>query len=282
MSDEYIIRTLCVVSLWLFSVAILYSLVSLYKVKNSLLWIKSRFVLTSLIILTGFYSILCVSVALYASIEGDAENIVLVSLLLFPGAIFIFIACSLLTGTAAGFDRNQLLEQENISDESMGIYNRAYFVLRLKEEYGKAKRHDLDFSVLLIAVDYFEQINSSYGAQYASKFIKRFSELIRQSVRETDITARFGGEEVVILLQNTGIDGARIAARKIQNVIENKTFYIDTGDELNQIMIACTVSIGVATYSSSMKNSDQIIEQADVALFKARDRGRNQVAVYGE
>lgn len=282
MDDENIINISCFVSVLLSSVTFLYCLYTLYKVKGSFLWIKNRSDFLWLIVFTGIFSILNIGFVLYIGINGHDEIILLVTLILLTGAIFIFLVCRILTGIAAVFARNQQLEEEGISDEAMGIYHREYFVLRIKEEFTMAKRHNFEFSILLIAVDYFEKINTSYGQEYTSRFIKSFGEFVKNSVRETDIIARFDREEIIILLQNTGIDGARIAAQKLQNAIENKTFYINTENELNELMIACTVSVGVSTYSPSMKNSDQMIEQADVALFKARDRGRNQVAIYGE
>lgn len=282
MGNDNIIRILCFISVLLSSVAFLYCLYSLYKIKDSLLWIKNRNDISWLMTLTGIFLILNIGFSLYTSINGNIAIIILVTLILLTGVIFVFFASRILTGMTEVFDRNQQLKEESISDEAMGIYNRSYFVLRIKEEFTMAKRHELEFSILLIAVDYFEKINSSYGKEYTSKFVKSFGEFIKHSVRETDIIARFDREEIIILLQNTGMEGAKIAADKIKNAVEDKTFYINTENELNQIMIACTVSIGVSTYSASQKNSDQMIEQADVALFKARDRGRNQVAIYGE
>lgn len=282
MIDDNSIKALCFISVLLSAVVYSYCLYSLYKVRGSLLWLKNRGDLSWLLVLTGLFMVLNIGFALYSSMNGNFRIIVLSIFILLTGVVFVFLVCRFLEQMATVFDKNQQLEEESISDEAMGIYNRSYFVLRIKEEFTMAKRHNLDFSVLLIAVDYFEKINLSYGREYTSKFVKSFGAFIKHAVRETDIIARFDREEIIILLQNTGKDGARIAADKIQNAVENKTFYIDTEKDMDQIMIACTVSVGVSTFSSSLKNSDQMIEQADVALFKARDRGRNQVAIYGE
>lgn len=282
MNHDLLIKIISTGTAVLCSFIFLYCIFSLYKTRKNLLWIKNKQGLIGLIILTAIVLILNIGMTSYANITGNGSIIILSELMFVILTVFMVFAGNILIQITEVFDRNQQLVEEKISDESMGIYNRAYFVIRLKEEFTVAKRHNSDFSVLLVGVDYFEKINKSYGIDYSRKFIRNFSEFIKLSLRETDIIARFDREEVIILLQNTGKEGAKIAAGKIQNAIENKTFYIETGNEFSQIMIACTVSIGVASYSSSIKNSDQMIEQADVALFKARDRGRNQVAIYGE
>lgn len=282
MDNDQIIKTLCIVSVLAGSAMHFYCLISLYKIRSSLLRANVRNYLPWLMGLTAVFSVLYLAFALYSISRGDSEALILVSAILLAGAVFVVTVCRVLSGVAREFDKAGQLEKQNISDEAMGIYNRAYFVLRLREEYIRAQRHNLDFSVLLIALDYFDRIHLSYGPEYSNKFIRCFSELIRQSVRQTDITARYGKEEIVILLPNTDLAGARIAAGKIRQAVEEKTFYLNDEHEINPILAAGTVSIGVASYVPALKNSGQLLEQADVALFKARDRGRNQVAVYGE
>jgi diguanylate cyclase (GGDEF)-like protein len=243
-------------------------------------WIRNRLVWLSLMV--GLFSVLYLVFALFSTQADDTWLILLVSVILFLGAVFVLITSQVLTGAFGVMQNFEQLEKQRISDESMGIYNRVYFDLRLKEAHLLAIRHHQDFSVLLIEIDYLDKISHSHGMEYMEKFLASLGKLIKTSVRETDIVARYGREEMAILLPSTGLAGARIAVMKIRKAVENKSFYLDDSSEINRVVVACTVSIGMAAYIPEIKTSEEIMRRADVALFKAKDKGRNQAAVFGE
>jgi diguanylate cyclase (GGDEF)-like protein len=282
MYEAHILKIASVMLVLAGSVMHIYYFNSILKVTNSVEqgWTRAR--LVWLTIMVGLFFALYLVFALFSTQAEDSGLILLASIILFLGAVFIMITSQVLTGAFSVVKSFELVERQRISDESMGIYNRVYFDLRLKEAYLLARRHNQDFSVLLLEIDYLDQISHTHGKEYTEKFLASLGKLIKTSVRETDIVARYGREEMAILLPNTVLAGARIAVTKIRKAVENKSFYLDDSSEINRVVVACTVSIGVAAYVPDIKTPDEIMRRADVALFKAKDKGRNQAAVYGE
>ena len=282
MYETQILLIVCVLLVLAGSVMHLFCFNSMLKVTRSLEQGGDRVRLVWLTLMVGLFAVLYIVFALFSTQTDDIDLILLTSIILFLGAVFVMIISQALTGAFGVVQSLELMEKRRISDESMGIYNRVYFDLRLKEAHSLAKRYHQDFSVMLLDIDYLDQISRSHGMEYTEKFLASLGKMIKSSVRETDIVARYGKEEMAILLPNTGLAGARTAVMKIRESVENKSFYLDDTSEINRVMVACTVSIGVATYVPAIKTADEIMHRADVALFKAKDKGRNQAAVYGE
>lgn len=242
-------------------------------IRNRLIWLT---------LLVGIFSVFYVVFALFSTQSADDELILLASAILFLMVFFVMNTAYVLSDAFGVVHNVELMEKQRISDESMGIYNRVYFDMRLKEAYSLAKRHHQNFSVLLLEIDYLDQISRSHGLEYTEKFLASLGKLVKTSVRETDIVARFDKEQMAILLPNTDLSGAKIAVNKIRDAVENKAFYLDDSGEINRVMVSCTVSIGVATFIHDIKSPEEVMHRADIALFKAKDKGRNQAAVYGE
>ncbi len=282
MNEAQIIKTACVLSLLLGSLLQIYCFsitlrfgrnLSAGKIRNQLIWP---------VLFTGLFSVLYLIFALYSTYADDTQLILLASAILFLVAFFVMIVCRSLTEAYDVILTTEVMDRQRISDEAMGIYNRGYFDLRLREVMALARRHRQIFSVLLLEIDYLDEITRSYGVVHTSNFFSGLGKLIKTSIRETDIVARYSKDEIVIMLPNTELVGARAVVTKIRAAVENEAFYVDDTGEINQAMIACTVSIGVAVYTDEIKTSDEIMRRADVALFKAKDKGRNQAAFYGE
>ena len=264
------------------SVVHIYYFNSILKITRSLKHGHIRNRLVWLTLLAGLFSVFYVVFALFSTQSGDDELILLASVILFLMVFFVMNTANVLTDAFGVVHNVELMEKQRISDESMGIYNRVYFDMRLKEAYSLAKRHHQAFSVLLLEIDYLDQISRSHGLEYTEKFLASLGKLVKASVRETDIVARYDREEMAILLPNTDLAGAKITVRKISEAVENKAFYLDDSGEINRVMVSCTVSIGVAAFIHDIKSPVEVMHRADIALFKAKDKGRNQVAVYGE
>ncbi|GEM_PF-3165118 len=277
-----ILKTACVLVLLAGAVAQGYCFIMVRKLARSLPAGRIRNKLTLLEVLIAGLALLYFAFALFSTSAAVLDLIATISIPLTLMVGFVLLTCQIIQRTVGALLRVELAESQRIIDNEMGIYNRHYFKFRLKEEYNLAHRHGLVFSVLLLAVDYLERVNYSYGRVYGGKLLSSLGELIKGSVRQTDTVARYGGEEVAILLPHTGSAGARVVAEKLRKRVQEKTFYLDDDHKINRVMIACTISIGVAVFTPDVKHMNQIMERADVALFKARDKGRNQVAIYGE
>ena len=148
-----------------------------------------------------------------------------------------------------------------------------------KREFELIKRvkSSSDLSILMIDLDHFKEVNDNYGHDFGDYVLKSFACILRESLRETDISARYGGEEFVILLPHTDLEGANLLAEKMRKKVEKNLFESD-GHSMN-----ITISIGVATYQTHKPlTASEMVTFADRALYRAKARGRNQVRIYNE
>ena len=164
------------------------------------------------------------------------------------------------------------LEQANRIDGLTGIYNRRYWQQQLQLELLRANRYQHPVSLLLFDLDKFKQLNDSYGHQGGDAVLTTVAERISALLRDTDIFGRYGGEEFGVVLPETALDGALMVANRICKTIAAETV------SYNQQHIPVTLSIGVASFAG--QSSDELIQQADIALYNAKRQGRNCVCAY--
>lgn len=164
------------------------------------------------------------------------------------------------------------LEQANRIDGLTGIYNRRYWQQQLQLELLRANRYQHPVSLLLFDLDKFKQLNDNYGHQGGDAVLTAVAERITALLRDTDIFGRYGGEEFGVVLPETALDGALMVANRICQTIAAETV------SYNQQHIPVTLSIGVASYTE--QSSDELIQQADIALYNAKRQGRNCVCAY--
>ncbi len=169
--------------------------------------------------------------------------------------------------------QKQLKEQAN-RDYLTGLYNRRYFNEIAQDLIYISKREQKVFSVILLDIDKFKYINDTYGHNVGDDVLKILSNTLVETLRESDIIARFGGEEFAILLPFTDIEGARVIAEKLRTTVANKKVITPDGD-----IIRFTVSLGVTSILPDDKSIDQTVNRADKALYKAKRSGRNRVVV---
>jgi len=155
----------------------------------------------------------------------------------------------------------------------MGVYNHRFFQEFLQKEMEKAEREGEVFSLLMIDIDHFKKFNDRYGHQTGDLVLKEVAMVIRDSLRASDIVARYGGEEFAVVLPGVDRDDAMIVAEKIRKTIEKHNIVQEYGKEVLHV----TVSIGVATLTFGMTR-DQLISEADRALYRAKGEGRNRIA----
>lgn len=153
------------------------------------------------------------------------------------------------------------------TDHLTGIYNRAYFDKKIENELHRFKRYDNIFSLLLIDIDHFKNINDTFGHTEGDNVLIKFAEVIKRNLRQTDIFARWGGEEFIVLIPYTNQENAIIVADKIRVEIQNYHFS-------NKYKITC--SIGVTQTKKNDKKTT-LFNRVDQALYKAKEDGRNKV-----
>lgn len=161
------------------------------------------------------------------------------------------------------------------TDYLTGLLNRRAFMERLEGERNRSMREGKSLSIILADIDFFKRVNDNYGHQNGDLALQEFAKCLLDTCRQYDFVGRYGGEEFIIGLPGSGIDGAKNIAERIRRkVAEHK---IKLPDQNKYIQI--TSSFGVATIESQSQASyDELIKAADQALYRAKNDGRNQVA----
>ena len=170
----------------------------------------------------------------------------------------------------------QYTEKEFMSvlDGLTGLYNRRQFEISLEQECNRTKRHPSDFSLAILDIDFFKKVNDTYGHQYGDYVLKTVADLMKQSFRKTDLLYRYGGEELVMIMPETNIEGALIPVQRLRRMVEEYDF------EYNGVKAKVTVSIGLTMNYPSLNTSAEILKSADEVLYRAKEEGRNRVVLY--
>jgi diguanylate cyclase (GGDEF)-like protein len=165
---------------------------------------------------------------------------------------------------------NLVLEQLSITDGLTKLHNHRYFQESISAECKRSLRSAEPLSLILVDIDNFKKWNDRLGHAGGDQILRRLAEILNQSVRETDILTRYGGEEFAILALNTDFDGVVALGEKVRQSVEEENFVTDVPSEKEQL----TVSVGVATLH---EDRQQLFSDADAALYSAKDLGRNRV-----
>jgi len=170
----------------------------------------------------------------------------------------------------------ELLELAN-KDPLTNLYNRRYFNETSSLLFNLSKREKSNLTTLMIDIDYFKAINDTYGHLTGDKVLKNMADNLLQIIRETDVAIRFGGEEFIILLPNTALQGAKSIAQKIcKTIAKEKIMSLNDNTSFQY-----TVSIGITICDCENDiDIDNLIQRSDEALYRAKNAGRNQVVVY--
>jgi diguanylate cyclase (GGDEF)-like protein len=170
----------------------------------------------------------------------------------------------------------QRAEALSVTDDLTQLYNSRYLSQVLRRETKRASRSGRPLSLLFVDLDGFKSINDTHGHLFGSRALVEAASVIRASARETDVVARFGGDEFALVLPDTGSDGASAVGERIRDRIAAHHFL--RGDNLD---IQLTVSVGVATLPDVAASSEQLIQAADEAMYWVKDRGKNGLHVAG-
>jgi diguanylate cyclase (GGDEF)-like protein len=169
---------------------------------------------------------------------------------------------------------NERLERLAVTDGLTGLNNHRFFRERLEEEFQRAKRYRIPLSCLIMDVDNFKKINDTFGHLQGDSVLKELSRITMEGVRASDTVARYGGEELVVIMPQTGWVGARAQGERLRASIAERRFKGLPEDR------DVTVSIGVAVYDfEAMADCEAMIGAADMALYEAKRKGKNQVVI---
>ena len=172
--------------------------------------------------------------------------------------------------------RVQRAEALSVTDDLTQLYNSRYLSQVLRRETKRASRSGRPLSLLFIDLDGFKAINDTHGHLYGSRALVEAAGLIRQSARETDVVARFGGDEFALILPDTGSEGAAAVGERIRERVNAYRFL--QGDGLN---IHLTVSVGVATLPDVAASTEGLIQAADEAMYHVKEHGKNGIHIAG-
>jgi diguanylate cyclase (GGDEF)-like protein len=167
--------------------------------------------------------------------------------------------------------QNEELERLSITDGLTGLYNRRQLMEVLETEGRRTVRSKKPFSILMIDVDHFKNLNDTHGHLVGDEVLQKLASILKDEIREIDFAARYGGEEFLVTLPDTGLDSAAQVGERIRARVEEEGF-ASAGEQ-----ISVTVSIGVADHTGDGDSAEAIISRADDALYKAKRRGRNRV-----
>ena len=157
-------------------------------------------------------------------------------------------------------------------DELTGLYLRDVFDVVLKKEVEASRRTKTPFCLIMMDIDDFKKINDQYGHLVGDEVLSGIGENLNEHVREMDTAARYGGEEMAVIMPETNLDQAYAIAERIRDNIENLQF--------SQTKV--TMSIGISQYSENLLDEKTIIDCADKALYQAKRAGKNKVVLYKE
>jgi diguanylate cyclase (GGDEF)-like protein len=171
--------------------------------------------------------------------------------------------------------KNQELHRLARTDPLTGLANRREIDDFLRAEFERARRSCNTFAVALADIDHFKRVNDAFGHSIGDRVLTRIAEATRQLVRTTDCAGRFGGEELLAVLCSNDLDGARIFAERWRQAIEGIEVEVGKGRR-----VGATISVGIAAWNSDHDDADQIVRDADAALYQAKSAGRNRVCTH--
>ena len=172
--------------------------------------------------------------------------------------------------------RVQRAEALSVTDDLTSLYNSRYLAQVLRRESKRAARSGRPLSLLFLDLDGFKSINDTHGHLFGSRALVEAAAVIRSSARETDMVARYGGDEFALVLPDTGSEGASAVGERVRERLEAHQFLQADG-----LRITLTASVGVATFPDAAATVEALIQAADLAMYWVKERGKNGIHVAG-
>jgi diguanylate cyclase (GGDEF)-like protein len=167
------------------------------------------------------------------------------------------------------------LENQSIRDPLTGLFNRHFMQMSMERELARAMRRKQTLAVLMIDVDHFKRFNDAYGHLAGDAALQAIADIFKTGVRAEDIACRYGGEEFTLILPDTTADGAYARAESLRTAVEKLTVPFDS-----QTYSDFTISIGMAFFPTDGEACDLLLRHADLALYRSKRLGRNQISLY--
>lgn len=174
---------------------------------------------------------------------------------------------------------NKKLEKLSFTDELTGLYNYRAFQELLSKELSRARRKKTSFSVMMVDIDNFKQLNDYFGHQTGDLYLKETAKILNETLRTYDIAARYGGDEFIQILPETDAAGVLVVARRIQERFHSMQIGVANFVGFS----GKSVSIGITTVGAeelNFKTKDEIIKEADSALYQSKDNGKNTITMF--
>jgi len=168
----------------------------------------------------------------------------------------------------------QKVQELAITDSLTGASSRRYCLERLNEEIERSGKFKYRFSFLMVDIDHFKSYNDRYGHLVGDAILREVAKTIKETIRQIDLMGRYGGEEFSVILTETDKQQARLAAERIRQAVESKE--IRVYDENLKV----TISSGISTFPDDAQQMQALIDRADLALYQAKETGRNRVCMY--
>jgi diguanylate cyclase (GGDEF)-like protein len=166
--------------------------------------------------------------------------------------------------------------KESTHDHLTGLFNKAYLQSTLVQHLSLAKRNSTDLSVLFLDIDNFKEINDRFGHNAGDAVLKTVADILRKKLRKSDILARFGGDEFVVLMPNTYKINALVLSERLRKAIHRKSIKIKDTD------LNITISGGVAGFPVDAQQGENLLNLADSALYRAKGAGKNSISLFKE
>ncbi len=219
----------------------------------------------------------------YRPITGAApfmyQNVTFIPLLSADGEVnhiglIVYDVTDTAIGKAALEAANDQLETLSRTDRLTGLNNRGHWEESLSQEFKRVQRTRQPCSLIMFDIDHFKKVNDTYGHPAGDEVIRKTAQTLRETIRETDIAGRYGGEEFGVILIDTQAQDALIVAERLRTAIEALTVSYEGN------AIRYTISLGIAEQTEEMTDHSQLIECADQALYQSKQSGRNQATIY--
>jgi diguanylate cyclase (GGDEF)-like protein len=170
-------------------------------------------------------------------------------------------------------DLHETVQQQAVTDELTGLFNVRQFHSRLDNEIERAERFGQPMSLVMLDIDKFKSVNDTYGHQQGDRVLVEVARVLRRLSRDVDLPARYGGEEMAVVLPQTDLRGAELGAERMRAAIEGMQIQrLDGGG-----LLPITASFGVASFPAEAGDKTSLIAAADAALYRAKRGGRNRV-----
>ncbi|MET1256615.1 sensor domain-containing diguanylate cyclase [Aliikangiella maris] len=204
-----------------------------------------------------------ISVFPLTSSSGEVTNI----------CIIVYDVTDIATSKLALENANQQLEFLSRTDRLTNLNNRGYWQERQEEEFAKYQRYRESCTLVIFDIDHFKKVNDTYGHQAGDEVIRACAQTLQKVTRDIDVCGRYGGEEFVVMLTNTNINGALKFAERLRMAIEKQSITYELR------VIQFTISLGICELSKNIDSPKEWIELADQALYASKENGRNQTSI---